>query len=329
MKRPCWTICHSSGILALPCAPASAAHRELIEGAPPMDNIHIQRLLNARQLDEVVELQKTYWGQDAGNLVPRHMLYSLALHGGHVIGAYADEKLVGFVMGFIGTDSDIDAQTARPAMADLLSMSKRMVVLQGYRGRNIGYRLKLAQRDIALKQAIRLVTWTFDPLLAANAHLNIRKLGAVAQRFSVNYFGLAEGDQLRSDRLVVEWWVTQRRVETRVRGEGSQLNLQRYLEARAPIVNRARQSGKWLAPRAMTAVAGSTFALVEIPGDFIQLEASESGLADDWRGHIREVFTQIFAAGYIITDFVSDFFEGRRRSFYLLSHHFDETHRKN
>ncbi len=294
-----------------------------------MNDIRIQRLLRAHQLDEVVELQKTYWGHDAGNLVPRHMLYSLALHGGHVLGAYAGERLVGFVMGFIGTDIDMDDRDARPAMANLLIMSKRMVVLQGYRGRNIGYRLKLAQRDIAMKQAIRLVTWTFDPLLAANAHLNIRKLGAVAQRFSANYFGLAGGGELRSDRLVVEWWVTQRRVKTRVRGEGSHPNLKHYLDARAPIVNRAILAGEWLKPRAMTAVPGSTFALVEIPGDFLRLEAADHALADDWRGHIREVFTQIFAAGYIITDFVSDFYEGRRRSFYLLSHHFDETCRKN
>ncbi len=294
-----------------------------------MNDIRIQRLLRAHQLDEVVELQKTYWGHDAGNLVPRHMLYSLALHGGHVLGAYIHGRLVGFVMGFIGTDIDMDDRAARPAMANLLIMSKRMVVLQGYRGRSIGYRLKLAQRDIALKQAIRLITWTFDPLLAANAHLNIRKLGAVAQRYAANYFGLAEGDKLRSDRLVVEWWVTQRRAETRARGAGSHLHLKHYLDARAPIVNRAIDAGEWLKPRAMTAVPGSTFALVEIPGDFVRLEASERALADDWRGHIREVFTQIFAAGYIITDFVSGVFEGRRRSFYLLSHHFDETHRKN
>ncbi len=294
-----------------------------------MNDIRILRLLRAQQLDEVVELQKTYWGHDADNLVPRHMLYSLAQHGGHILGAYLHDQLVGFVMGFIGTDIDMDDRDARPAMANLLIMSKRMVVLEGYRGRNIGYRLKLAQRDIAMKQAIRLVTWTFDPLLAANAHLNIRKLGAVVQRFSANYFGLTEGDQLRSDRLVVEWWVTQRRVKMRVRGGGSQLNLQQYLGARAPIVNRALASGEWLQPRAMTALPGSTFALVEIPGDFISLEAADRALADEWRRHIRELFTQIFAAGYIITDFVSELFDGRRRSFYLLSHHFDEAYRKN
>jgi len=82
------------------------------------------------------------------------------------------------------TDIEIEAPDARPAMANLLIMSKRMVVRPEYRGRNIGFRLKMAQRDLALKQAIRLVTWTVDPLLAANAHFNIRKLGAVVQRYA-------------------------------------------------------------------------------------------------------------------------------------------------
>ncbi len=294
-----------------------------------MDDTRIQRLLDARQLDEVVELQKTWWGDEAHNLVPRHMLHSLAHHGGHVLGALDGSRLVGFVMGFIGTDIDIDDRDARPAMANLLIMSKRMVVLEDYRGRNIGFRLKMAQREIAMKQAIRLITWTFDPLLAANAHLNIRKLGAVVQRFSSNYFGLGEGDNLRADRLIVDWWVTQRRVKERARGAGSQLSLKHYLDVSAPIINRAETGGDWLRPRGMTGLPNSTFALVEIPGDFLQLEAGDRALADAWRYHIRDVFTQIFAAGYIITDFVSDAFEGRQRSFYLLSRHFDEGYRNN
>ena len=294
-----------------------------------MKDIRITRLMDSRQLDGVVELQKSWWGKQAGNLVPRHMLHSLAHYGGHVLGALDGDKLVGFVMGFIGTDIDIDDRDARPAMANLLIMSKRMAVLPGYRGRNIGFRLKMAQRDIAMKQAIRLITWTVDPLLAPNAHLNIRKLGAVAGRYATDYFAADGSPALRGDRLIIDWWVTQRRVKERARGAGSQLGLKRYLDVSAPIVNRAEAGGDWLRPRGMTDVPGSTFALVEIPGDFLALAESDSALAADWRQHIRDVFQRIFAAGYIITDFVSDDFQGRRRSFYLLSRHFDEAHRKN
>ena len=291
--------------------------------------IEIRRLLRAAEHDQAVDLQKSYWGEDAGNLVPRHMLHSISHYGGHVLGAFDEDRLVGLVMGFIGTDIDVDSIDARPAMAHLVIMSKRMVVLPQYRGRNIGFRLKLAQRDLALKQAIRLVTWTVDPLLAPNAHLNIRKLGGVIQRYEVNYFGLEAAQSLGSDRLVVEWWVTQRRVKERAKGRGSSLSLQQYFDVNAPIVNRAAASRVWLQPGRMTDVPSSTFALVEIPGDFRALQAADRDLADEWRYHIRDVFPRMFAAGYIVTDFVSGEFERRRRSFYLLSHHFDEDERKN
>ena len=291
--------------------------------------IEIRRLLSAAEHDQAVELQKSYWGEDAGDLVPRHMLHSIAHYGGHILGAYAGDRLVGLVLGFIGTDIDVDAPDARPAMANLLIMSKRMVVAPDYRGRSIGFRLKMAQRELALKQAIRLVTWTVDPLLAPNAHLNIRKLGAVIQAYAPNFFGLDEPQSLRSDRLIVEWWVTQRRVKERAKGAGSALTLQQYFDVNTPIVNRADSSSDWLRPRRMTDVPSSTFALVEIPGDFRQLEADDRALADEWRHHIRDVFPRMLAAGYIVTDFVSGRFEGRRRSFYLLSRHFDDSDRKN
>ena len=298
-----------------------------------MDGIRIKSLHRRAQHDQAVELQKVYWGGDASNLVPAHMLHSLSHFGGHIIGAYDGARLVGFVMGFIGTDSDLDEPYARPAMANLLIMSKRMLVLPEYRGRNIGFKLKMAQRDIALKQAIRLVSWTVDPMLAANAHLNIRKLGGVIQRFSANYFDLnedvSETDSLRADRLFVDWWVTQRRVKERAKGQGSKLALRQYLDVNAPIVNRALVKGEWLRPGRMTNVPGSSFALVEIPLDFRALEAAERQLADDWRYHIREVFSKIFAAGFIATDFVTGEFDGCRRAFYLLSHHFDDDYRKN
>ena len=294
-----------------------------------MDGIVIKRLLANEQHQQAVDLQKHYWGDEASNLVPAHMLHSLAHYGGHIIGAYDGERLVGFVMGFIGTDSDIDDAHARPAMANLLIMSKRMLVLPEYRGRNIGFRLKMAQRDIAMKQAIRLVTWTFDPMLAANAHLNIRKLGGVIQRFAAEHISLSGQDGLRGDRLFVDWWVTQRRVKQRAQGQGSRLTLEQYFDVSAPIVNRAQFAGPWLRPGRMTQPPRSSFALLEIPLDFRALEAAERALADDWRYHIREVFSKIFAAGFIATDFVSGDFDGCRRAFYLLSHHFDEDHRKN
>ncbi len=69
--------------------------------------------------------------------------------------------MVGVLIGFLGTNAE---ETERPAMANLQMVSKRMVVLPEYRGQGIGYNLKVVQRDLSIRQGIRLVTWTFDPL---------------------------------------------------------------------------------------------------------------------------------------------------------------------
>lgn len=295
-----------------------------------MDEIVIRRLLTVPEFEQAVDLQKIYWGDDGEALVPMHMLHSLARHGGHVLGAFDGDKMIGVLIGFIGTDIDLDDIDARPAMANLLIMSKRMVVLPEYRGQQIGYKLKMAQRDVAMKQGIRLVTWTFDPLLATNAHLNIRKLGAISQRYALDYFGNTDQQNLGADRLVVDWWVTHQRVKERAKGKVSSLPLKQYFDANAILVNRADFSDADLPkPRAMFEVPFSTFALIEIPRNFRDIEAKDMTLADTWRDHIRDIFTKMMSAGYIVTDFLRDVYEGQDRTFYLLSHDSGQDYRQN
>lgn len=294
-----------------------------------MTDIEIRRLQTIDEFNAAVDLQRIYWGDDGEALVPMHMLHSMSNHGGHVLGAYDDKRLIGVVLGFIGTDIDYEHPDARPAMANLLIMSKRMVVLPEYRGQNIGFLLKMAQRDIALKQAIRLVTWTFDPLLAPNAHLNIRKLGGIVQQYKADYFGQTDQKNLQADRLVLEWWVMHRRVKERAKGTTNNLSLKQYFDVNAPIVNRADKSKQLLQPRGMTDVPDSTFALIEIPQNFREIDAMDADLAQAWRDHIRDVFVKMMAGGYIVTDFVRGEFEGQDRTFYLLSHDSEQDYRQN
>lgn len=294
-----------------------------------MTDIEIRRLQTIDEFNAAVDLQKIYWGDDGEALVPMHMLHSMSNHGGHVLGAYDGKRLIGVVLGFIGTDIDYEHPDARPAMANLLIMSKRMVVLPEYRGQNIGFLLKMAQRDVTLKQAIRLVTWTFDPMLAPNAHLNIRKLGGIVQQYKADYFGQTDQKNLQADRLVLEWWVNHRRVKERAKGTTNNLSLQQYFDVNAPIVNRADTSNQLLQPRGMTNVPDSTFALIEIPQNFREIDALDTALAQAWRDHIRDVFVKMMAGGYIVTDFVRGEFEGQDRTFYLLSHDSDQDYRQN
>jgi predicted GNAT superfamily acetyltransferase len=83
-----------------------------------------------------------------------------------------------------------------------------LAAVPDHRHRGVGYALKLAQRAQALDQDIHLVRWTFDPMIARNAWLNIGKLGALADGFRRDFYGQM-GDAInageRSDRLLVRW----------------------------------------------------------------------------------------------------------------------------
>ncbi len=287
-----------------------------------MSEFVIRPLRTLDEMYDAVELQKAYWGTNEESLVPAHMLYSLASFGGHVLGAYDDGKLVGAVIGFLGTNVE---ESDRPAMANLQIVSKRMIVDPEYRSQGLGYRLKLAQRDFAIQQGVRLVTWTYDPLLATNAHLNIRKLGGISKRYMKDYYGTSASGNLAtlgsSDRLLVEWWVTHRRVEERLNGTRSQLKLLSYLQANTPILNPTTVSDDGgVRPATRLNSLSGTLALIEIPIDYPSIVKRDEALARQWRLHTREVFMSTFAEGFIVTDFLRESLEGRERAFYMMSY---------
>src|SRR5690606_1782525 len=111
--------------------------------------IEIRALHSLSDMAAAVDLQKSYWGDDLESVIPAHMLFSLANHGGHVLAALDGNQMAGVLVGFLGTNME---EPDRPAMANLQIVSKRMVVLSEYRNRGLAYRLKLAQRDLAIRQ---------------------------------------------------------------------------------------------------------------------------------------------------------------------------------
>jgi predicted GNAT superfamily acetyltransferase len=274
------------------------------------------------EMRAAVDLQKTYWGDNLESVIPAHMLFSLASHGGHVLTAFDGDRMAGVLIGFLGTS---EQNSTRPAMANLQIVSKRMVVLPEYRNQGLGYRLKLAQRDLAVTQGIRLITWTFDPLLAPNAHLNVRKLGVTCPVFLQDYYGVEDEGGLvtlgSSDRLLAEWWVTNRRVEERIYGNRNDLSLEQYLGAGTAILNPTTvTSDGMLLPAESDVIPTTSLALVEIPIDYQRMVRDNPTLAQRWRMHIRSLFQRQLGAGFVVTDFLRTTSTGRQRAFYVLSY---------
>jgi predicted GNAT superfamily acetyltransferase len=285
------------------------------------DEIVIRTIDTLDEMYAAADLQRIYWGNEVESLVPAHMLYTIVSYGGHVIGAFNGDRMIGLVIGMLGTNIE---ESHRPAMANLLIASKRMVVLPEYRSGGIGQRLKLKQRELAIRQGIRMITWTFDPLRAPNAHLNLRKLGGIGQAYQENLYGTRDGNGLAlfgvSDRLKLEWWVTNRRVEERLNGSRPDLTLPQYFEANATLVNPAQPGDPFVTPAGQIREPQGRLALVEIPLNFAQMIEADPDLAHQWQLHIREVMTKLFQLGFIATDFLRSEHEGRDRGIYVMSY---------
>lgn len=281
-----------------------------------MSEIVIKPLWQLAEMYEAVTLQQVYWGTDVESVVPAHMLFSIASYGGQVLVAMDGERMVGVLIGLLGAEPDLEAGT----VGKLFIASKRMVVLPEYRSQGIGNTLKLAQRDFAIKQGLDLVTWTFDPLLSRNAHLNLRKLGAICPKYIVNLYG--DSGSLAtlgsSDRFGVEWWVKTPQVEARVSGQSEKPTLVGLFASGAVIINPTTQAD-FAQPAETLEAPQSDVVLVEIPPEFPDIIKGDEGLARAWREHTRGIFQELMAQGYIVVDFVHEMMAGRHRAFYLLA----------
>jgi predicted GNAT superfamily acetyltransferase len=270
---------------------------------------------------QVEELQRAVWAGSETEVIPLHMLLTVAHNGGLLIGAFDGERMVGFVFGFIGTD---ELSPDRVAMARLKHCSHQMGVHPDYRGRGLGLLLKLAQREAVIDQGISLATWTYDPLMSRNAHLNIRRLGTICRTYVRNLYGDLRDDLNRglpTDRFQVEWWLTTPRVTARLDGSRRSLDMELFLSSGAKLINEAALTDTGFPqPAEEPSDPEGTFLLIEIPSDFLDIKRSDPELALAWRLHSRELFERAFAAGYLVTDFAHVSDDKEQRSYYLLSH---------
>jgi predicted GNAT superfamily acetyltransferase len=170
------------------------------------DAIVLRRCQSLDEIRSCVALQKEVWNFTDAELVPLRMFVVAEKVGGQILGAFNGNEMVGFILSVPGTRT-----------GHVYLHSHMLAVRKDYRNHGLGRRLKLLQREDALAHGIKLIEWTFDPLEIKNAHLNIERLGAIARRYNINQYGITSSPLqggLPSDRLIAEWWLKSKRVET-------------------------------------------------------------------------------------------------------------------
>jgi predicted GNAT superfamily acetyltransferase len=278
----------------------------------------IKIIENIEDMLLVEELQRLVWHENDTDIVPAHLMRSAVYNGGLLIGAFLEQELAGFVFGFPGFYSTPDG----PRLKHYSSM---LGVRPEYRNQGVGFALKRAQWQMVRHQGIDRITWTVDPLLSRNAWLNITRLGAVCNTYMRDFYGpmrdvLNRG--LPTDRFQVDWWVNSNRVNRRLSRRARQsLDLKHFLAGGAPIINPSivGEENLLLPAKATDSQLekDKTILLLEIPADFLALKAADMNLALEWRLHTRAIFEDLFAKGYLVTDFVH-LSGDQPRSYYVL-----------
>jgi predicted GNAT superfamily acetyltransferase len=270
----------------------------------------IRPLTTLEDCRQVAALERTVWGYtDSEDVVPPPVLIVSIKRGGILLGAFDQ---AGVMKGFV---------YSIPGIKDgrLLQWSHMLGVTEDARNCGLGLRLKLAQRQRALAMGIDVIEWTFDPMQALNAHLNFTKLGVVVEEYEENVYGdssspLHQGAP--TDRFVAAWNLTAPHVERRIAARG--LGLVRDASVgSAPLVNRTAASGSRLGPGSVDLSLSDRRLLVEIPGQYGEMLATDPALARDWRLVTREIFQHYFRRGYRAVDFFLA--TDRSRGQYLLA----------
>jgi len=265
----------------------------------PLDTIEDYR--------HVLALEQEIWGYTStDDAVPVPMIVVTQKIGGLLLGAFDEcDGLVGFVYSLPGV---------RDGRA--FQWSHMMGVVARHRDKGIGWLLKLEQRRLALERGFDLVEWTYDPLQAANAHLNLVKLGAVVREYHLDVYGdssspLHEGTP--TDRFIAEWWLSSDRVTSRLDAASPHVPIGL---ADAAAVNVAAPRANWIEPGPANLGLDASRLAVVIPTGFTEMQQADGGLARAWRSATREIFTTYLPRGYEVCDFHLD--RAGRRGTYVL-----------
>lgn len=224
--------------------------------APP--GIDIRPLETVDEVFRACEVLSEVWGGDPSGMPP-NLLRALAHSGNYAVGLFDGQTMIGASVGFFG-------EPAARAMHSHVTG-----VLEQYRSLGLGRVLKQHQREWALRRGVGHITWTFDPLVARNAHFNLRVLGARVTEYLVDHYGpmddgLNRGDQ--TDRIMVSWAVA--------------------------------------APPAPTPDAADVVAAVEVPRDIEAVKQESPTDAAAWRVRVREGFLAQLDAGLVVGGFDDD-----------------------
>ena len=201
--------------------------------------------------------------------------------GQYVVGGYLDGELVAASAAFLGSF---------PAGSSGRSLHSHITgVRTPWAGRGVGAALKWHQREWALARDIPMITWTYDPLIARNAHFNLTRLGGRLVEYLPDFYGTmpdARNAGQPSDRVLVAWELDSPQVRRLASGGPRPAPAAPRSPRLSPGVGGEPVEHPPDDPFSGDSAAGTR---IEIPPDIEALRAFDPDLALQWRLALRRV----------------------------------------
>lgn len=258
----------------------------------------IRPIETAEEYAACVALQSETWGEAFTDVVPASLMRVASRIGGLAAGAFdEDGMLVGFVFGLTGVRD-----------GELVHWSHMLGVRREFRGAGVGRKLKEYQRDELARRGIGRIYWTFDPLQAQNAHLNLNRLHVRVLDYVQNMYGASTSPLhfgLETDRLIVTCLTDDSR--------NSQSRSAMAQPESLPILTPFPRAGDRLLDQNVDGFAG---AFIEIPFDIEELFTRSRDDAAEWRLSTRKHLQWVLRRGYTVTALARD--PDTTRAFYVI-----------
>ena len=232
--------------------------------------MNIEELTELEDLRELAQLFLTVWERSTEPPLNSDVMRALSHAGNYIAGVRLEGRLIAGIVGWLGMYPD----------HELLMHSHILGVLHGSEARGLGFALKQHQRDWCLDRGVRVVEWTFDPLVRRNAYFNLNKLGADAAEYLVDFYGtmrdaINTGDE--SDRILVRWRLDGPKAASAAAGKPPEIEaaaLPALLRVGAEDQPEMKQVG--------------VPATCEVPRDIVEMRHSRPELARRWRHALRD-----------------------------------------
>lgn len=263
------------------------------------------------ELEAAIAVFDEIWERDTGSSSLRlDLLRALTKAGNYASGAFdvTSGTMVGACVGFFGP----------PAHAELHSHIAG-VVPAGL-GRSVGFALKAHQRAWCLRHGVRVVAWTYDPLIRRNAYFNLVKLGARPTEYLRNFYGVMD-DAINlgteTDRMLVHWDLLSPAAREAAAGRPRPASFPAERARGGMVALSAGSDGQPVPELPATGGPGSRLFLVGVPADIEAMRLAAPGLAATWRTALRDVLAPLMAGGGRVTGF-------DRSGWYVISTERDE-----